>query len=67
MNIPALIATTLIMLFLSVTVVQVRTEESKAKASAIRAGATPTQLICAFNPPEYATSKKKLCGTQESK
>ena len=66
MNVPVLVAAVAIALLASTTIVEVQTADSKAKASAIRAGATPTQLICAFHPPEYATSKQKLCGTGDT-
>lgn len=62
MNLPTLAAIVAVVLLICTSVIEVQTADSKAKASAIRAGATPTQLICAFHPPEYATSKQKLCG-----
>lgn len=43
------------------------TKEDQAIADAIKAGATPTQLACAYNPPTESSARLALCGNYEFK
>lgn len=42
-------------------------KEDENKVKAISAGATPTQLACAFNPPHENAAKLILCGDTDLK
>lgn len=61
METKALIVILLSVVFTGITLVILNKQTEEAKVSAIRSGATPAQLICAFHPPKTAYSRNKLC------
>lgn len=47
--------------FIGVLAMVINRQTEDAKVQAIKAGATPAQLTCAFHPPKTAYSRNKIC------